>query len=381
MPFGLFFAKRGPFSLRNGPFRESPGLIFRWVEPNKARTKEKSAGKSVRLIFRPRIFRAEPVRPAARQTAPRSPRFAPQSSTFAPARLPGDPNARAPRCGPIVAPATLGAPPAPIVEWRYFSDFSRGIGRGRCRPPVRRSAGPPVRRSAGPPVRRSARRHNTLSRAPPVRYATRMPTRPPHRRRPSDTIPEPRGAARLNSRAKGATAERELAELLRAVGWPGAIRGQQRAGVESSDIVGGPTSLHIECKAVESPAMIHDAIRQAERDAQAQARDGSSPRLPVVAWKRRRAGWVACVDLGAFLTLVREAETANGARVDATRAPLAADPLAPYTRELDAALRPTTAPLADVLRTSTDPAAFVTSVRPSVDPAGDPLATFLASLD
>lgn len=132
----------------------------------------------------------------------------------------------------------------------------------------------------------------------------------PRARRPKDSIPEPVSAQRLNSRAKGAVAERELAELLREAGYPGAMRGQQRAGTEAADVVGGPQSVHFECKAVENPSVLHSAIRQAERDALDQARKDklSTPRLPVVAWKRRRAGWVAALDLGAFLALVREVE-------------------------------------------------------------------------
>lgn len=165
-------------------------------------------------------------------------------------------------------------------------------------------------------------------------------------RRPSDSIPEPRSAQRLDVREKGARTERELAELLRQAGWPGAMRGQQRAGTEAADVVGGPQSVHFECKAVENPSVLHAALRQAERDAVVQARGTklSTPRLPVVAWKRRRAGWVAALDLGAFLALVRECEAlrAESAKWELTAkanmrghalgAVIASDPTSPFTR-------------------------------------------------
>lgn len=105
---------------------------------------------------------------------------------------------------------------------------------------------------------------------------------------------------RKNSRAKGAVGERELAEVLRAAGWPGARRGQQRSGLDQADVIGGPENVHLECKRVET-LRLWPAIEQAARDAPAGT-------VPVVVHRRSRSGWVAILDLRALLSLLREVE-------------------------------------------------------------------------
>lgn len=103
---------------------------------------------------------------------------------------------------------------------------------------------------------------------------------------------------RKNSRAKGAVGERELSAFLRERGFALAVRGQQRSGLEQADVVGVP-GVHIECKRVEA-LNVWKAYAQAKRDAR-----GAD--LPMVAMRRNRdKGWLAVLDLDAFLKLWRE---------------------------------------------------------------------------
>lgn len=91
--------------------------------------------------------------------------------------------------------------------------------------------------------------------------------------------------AKINSRTKGAAAEREFANLLKGLGYVEAKRGQQhRGGGDSPDVVGIP-GVHLELKRTERFAL-YDAVNQARRDAAA----GS---MPVVAHRcnaSRRSG-------------------------------------------------------------------------------------------
>lgn len=88
---------------------------------------------------------------------------------------------------------------------------------------------------------------------------------------------------RFNSRAKGATGERELAKYLTRKGYE-ASRGQQKiGGEESPDVVCKPLKgLHWEVKRVEKLDLT-GALAQATRDA------GDS--LPVVAHRRNKEDW------------------------------------------------------------------------------------------
>jgi Holliday junction resolvase len=103
----------------------------------------------------------------------------------------------------------------------------------------------------------------------------------------------------VNSNQKGKRGERELAEVLRRHGYDGARRGQQRSGVDQPDVIGGPEGWHIEAKFVER-LNIWAAWAQAERDAQG--------KLPMVAMKRSRSGWLAVVPLDVLLGLIRLAD-------------------------------------------------------------------------
>ena len=78
----------------------------------------------------------------------------------------------------------------------------------------------------------------------------------------------------INSRAKGAIGERELAELLRSWGYA-AQRGQQFKGSADSPDVAGVPGVHFEVKRTEK-LQLYAAVDQARRDAAGKA-------IPVVA--------------------------------------------------------------------------------------------------
>ena len=105
---------------------------------------------------------------------------------------------------------------------------------------------------------------------------------------------------RLNSRAKGAAAEREFAALLRINGYVEARRGQQRSGVDCADVIDGPPHVHFEIKRVERLAL-RAAVAQAERDAPPGA-------VPVVATRWNGGEWLAIVPAAWLLRLLRAPE-------------------------------------------------------------------------
>ena len=93
----------------------------------------------------------------------------------------------------------------------------------------------------------------------------------------------------VNSRQKGARAERELAKLLTKLCGVSCRRGQQYSGLHGdADVVGLPL-IHIECKAVEK-LNLRDAMEQSERD----ARDGE---IPIVIHKKNRKPWLVTMNL------------------------------------------------------------------------------------
>lgn len=107
---------------------------------------------------------------------------------------------------------------------------------------------------------------------------------------------------RINSRAKGAVGERELAAFLTSHGFP-ARRGQQFAGgPDSPDVVCERLDrFHIECKRVEA-GNPYNWLAQAERD----KGDGQ---IPLVCHRRNGKGWLAVLPLEDFLNLVRKDES------------------------------------------------------------------------
>ena len=102
----------------------------------------------------------------------------------------------------------------------------------------------------------------------------------------------------INSRQKGARAERELASILRAYGYE-ARRSVQYCGKtgEAADIVGLP-GIHIECKRVER-LNINEAMAQAIRD----ARPGE---VPAVFSRRNSMPWLVTISLEDFMTMYGE---------------------------------------------------------------------------
>ena len=101
----------------------------------------------------------------------------------------------------------------------------------------------------------------------------------------------------MNSRAKGARGERELANLLKEYGYT-ARRGQQYCGANGdADVVGIP-GIHIDCKRVEK-LNIYDAMEQSKRDAESE--------MPVVMHRKDRKPWLVTMDLTDFIGLIKEA--------------------------------------------------------------------------
>lgn len=101
----------------------------------------------------------------------------------------------------------------------------------------------------------------------------------------------------VNSRAKGARGERELAGKLKEYGYE-ARRGQQYCGSNGdADVVGLP-GIHIECKRVER-LNLADAMEQAEAD----ARLGEKP---AVFHRRAHCEWQVTMMLDDWIELYRE---------------------------------------------------------------------------
>lgn len=103
----------------------------------------------------------------------------------------------------------------------------------------------------------------------------------------------------MNSRAKGAGGERELAKKLREYGYD-CRRGQQFSGANGdADVVGLP-GIHIECKRVER-LNLEDAMAQSRRD----AREGE---IPVVMHRKTRSPWLVTMTLESWIEIYREWE-------------------------------------------------------------------------
>lgn len=109
---------------------------------------------------------------------------------------------------------------------------------------------------------------------------------------------------KINSRAKGAAAERELANYLKAKGIA-ARRGQQFSGSpDSPDVVADIPGWHIECKRVENFSL-YPALAQANRDKPKGHR-------PVVVHRRNGQKWVAIIELDHFIDLISAPKAEKG---------------------------------------------------------------------
>lgn len=100
----------------------------------------------------------------------------------------------------------------------------------------------------------------------------------------------------VNSRAKGARGERELAAYLRDRGFGDARRGQQYKGTpDSPDVVGLP-GHHVESKRVER-IEVEKWFEQAVADA-------GPDDTPIVAYRRNRQEWKVVLRLDDYLRLI-----------------------------------------------------------------------------
>lgn len=105
----------------------------------------------------------------------------------------------------------------------------------------------------------------------------------------------------LNSRSKGARAERQWRDELRNQGYT-AERGQQRSGSPDSPDVKCPSlpDIHFEVKHVER-LNIYDAIEQAQRDA-------AEEQLATVAHKKNNKRWLVTMYADDWFTIIKESE-------------------------------------------------------------------------
>ncbi len=105
----------------------------------------------------------------------------------------------------------------------------------------------------------------------------------------------------MNSRAKGARAEREVAEFLRDHGIM-ARRGQQFSGSPDSPDVIAEIPYHVEVKRVEA-FQLWPAIEQAKRDS------GGKPW--VVFHRKNQKDWVCVLDAVEFVRLLKASGAVN----------------------------------------------------------------------
>lgn len=101
----------------------------------------------------------------------------------------------------------------------------------------------------------------------------------------------------MNSRRKGKDGELELAALLRDYGFDARRGRQYQGGDDSPDIVHSIPGIHLECKRCER-GNPYDWLAQADAECPIEA-------IPVVAHRRSRQQWIAMLDLGDFLSLIR----------------------------------------------------------------------------
>lgn len=105
----------------------------------------------------------------------------------------------------------------------------------------------------------------------------------------------------IDSRRKGADAERELVRILRAAGWPLACRTSDgRVQAARGDIANGPEGTHIEAKS--GNLKLTAALDQV-------ARDAISLDMPLLAYKPARHAWLGVVYLEDLLPLLKLRES------------------------------------------------------------------------
>lgn len=100
----------------------------------------------------------------------------------------------------------------------------------------------------------------------------------------------------INSRAKGAKGERELANKLKEYGY-NCRRGQQFNGLEGEDVV-GLDYIHIECKRVQN-LNLYDAMEQSKRDRRQE-------QAPAVFHRKNNKKWLVTMELDDWIKLYNE---------------------------------------------------------------------------
>ncbi|MFZ0434968.1 MAG: hypothetical protein WAL87_03200 [Chthoniobacterales bacterium] len=104
------------------------------------------------------------------------------------------------------------------------------------------------------------------------------------------------------SRSKGARGERAWRDMLREHGFAKAYRTAQRSGTGGTADVQAPElpTVHFECKCVERLS-IRQALAQATRDA-------GTGKVPVVAHKTLREGWLVTLSAEHFLEILQRSD-------------------------------------------------------------------------
>lgn len=100
----------------------------------------------------------------------------------------------------------------------------------------------------------------------------------------------------INSKKKGASGERELANKLKEYGY-NCRRGQQYNGLEGEDVV-GLKGIHIECKRVERLDLA-SAMYQAIKDTQ-------KGKLPAVFHRKNHSNWLVTMELSDWIKIYNE---------------------------------------------------------------------------
>lgn len=100
----------------------------------------------------------------------------------------------------------------------------------------------------------------------------------------------------INSKAKGAKGERELASKLKEYGY-NCRRGQQYNGLEGEDVV-GLDYIHCEVKRVQA-LNLDEAMEQAKRDSK-------DNQLPAVFHRKNNKRWKVTMELDSWIKLYNE---------------------------------------------------------------------------
>lgn len=109
----------------------------------------------------------------------------------------------------------------------------------------------------------------------------------------------------INSRAKGAEGEREIAKILRERGFD-ARRGQQFSGANGDADVVGLDHLHLEIKRVEH-LNIDNAYDQSVRDAAVESERKCREIIPTVFHRKNRRPWLVTLGLEDFIKIYKSA--------------------------------------------------------------------------